>query len=231
MTGHWSESKRNIIVEVFPTNGEESISSLFSAINAAEPVRLIDLPDSDNTDSTSFDVLRSDNVVASKEEARSPQISAQGNLQVTSRQETVISTDDNNNPKSKAKPQASQSNKELQAKEIVTITAEILRQKYPEMFKPTSRCKIPHLNIDVFRDDLFSTAMIQQGQCDDSEQLLKQLQKINDRLKAKFDQLAQDENRAKGFTKSFQSALEKAKSNGFYLGMEKDWLYEKSMWT
>jgi hypothetical protein len=42
--GYWKERERNILVEVFPVEKEEEIAVLFRVINAAEPVRLIDLP-------------------------------------------------------------------------------------------------------------------------------------------------------------------------------------------
>lgn len=53
--GYWDETKRNILLEVFPTHGEDSVISLFREINAAEPVRLIDLPEMANQDDESED--------------------------------------------------------------------------------------------------------------------------------------------------------------------------------
>jgi hypothetical protein len=45
--GHWHPFERNISVEVFHTEGEDSVMSLFTEINSAEPVRLIDMPTHD----------------------------------------------------------------------------------------------------------------------------------------------------------------------------------------
>ena len=51
--GYWSDSKRNVLVDVYETRGENDVASLFCDINASEPVRLIDMPELDLTNVSS----------------------------------------------------------------------------------------------------------------------------------------------------------------------------------
>ena len=51
--GLWNEMERNVTVDVFETNSESEIKTLFSEVNAAEPVKLIDMPTVDDEDSPS----------------------------------------------------------------------------------------------------------------------------------------------------------------------------------
>lgn len=45
--GHWDPYARNVMVDVFPTGSEQEVMALFTEINRAEPVRLIDMPTND----------------------------------------------------------------------------------------------------------------------------------------------------------------------------------------
>lgn len=54
--GHWEEHAKNVAVEVFSVGSEAQISTLFREINAAEPVRLIDLPE-DTTTVSQFELI------------------------------------------------------------------------------------------------------------------------------------------------------------------------------
>lgn len=42
--GLWNDMERNVTVDLFETNSETEIKTLFSEVNAAEPVKLIDMP-------------------------------------------------------------------------------------------------------------------------------------------------------------------------------------------
>jgi hypothetical protein len=42
--GQWNDLERNIAVDVFETSSESEITTLFTEINAAEPVKLVDMP-------------------------------------------------------------------------------------------------------------------------------------------------------------------------------------------
>ena len=83
-SGHWDELRRNILVDVFTVTSEQQIMSLFKEINSGEPVKLVDMPDTEGA---------SDDVRAMLSEA-----------------------------------------------------TETLLLRYPDMFKTSSRCRVPHLH-------------------------------------------------------------------------------------
>lgn len=111
-------------------------------------------------------------------------------------------------------------------KVLVDEAAESLKKKYKEMFKPTSGCRQPHVNIDVLRDGLFSVNAVQEGRFQTSQQLLQQLQKINLQLSV----LCHDNTKSRMLYPGEVKALEKAKKYNFYLGMKKDWLTDNAYW-
>ena len=45
-------------------------------------------------------------------------------------------------------------------KELLDATTDKLSAEFEEMFKPSLKCKPPHLNVDVFRDDVFQSEII-----------------------------------------------------------------------
>jgi hypothetical protein len=234
-SGHWDERKNNVVVEVFETEGEDSVAALFSAINAAEPVRLIDLPDSSvfgEEDEVESDVQNTPQSQSEPPLATDQQKTDPTPVAVPS----TPSSDETAKPptkktKSREKKPSEPSLTPEQEKELITVTVEALRAEYPDMFKPTSRCKIPHLNIDVLRDDLYSANVLRVRTFARPDDLQKQLRVINAALKEKFRQLQSESDvESQTFSKSFVAALNKAQKFDFYLGMEKDWIYDKSLW-
>lgn len=237
-SGHWDERKNNVVVEVFETEGEDSVAALFSAINAAEPVRLIDLPDSSifgEEDEAENDVQN-----APRSEGETPsttnQLATDPAPVAVAAVSSTPSSDESTNPPTKKtgsreEKSAAPSMTAEQEKELITVTVEALRAEYPDMFKPTSRCKIPHLNIDVLRDDLYNANVLRVRSFASPDDLQKQLRLINASLKEKFRQLQSESDvESQTFSKSFVTALNKAQKFDFYLGMEKDWIYDKSLW-
>lgn len=111
---------------------------------------------------------------------------------------------------------------------IITQAVESLRQKYPEMFKPTSRCKLPHLNIDVLRDDLFSSGLLSNHKITSPAQLEDILERINKSLEAKYLAMVSTPKKRKALSKSTLNAISKATSQNFFLGMDKEWLFTSS---
>lgn len=95
------------------------------------------------------------------------------------------------------------------------------------MFKPTSRCKVPHVNIDVLRDDLFNSNILAHYNISSSTNMIEKLEYINEQLAVKYKSLKNDPEQAKTFTKSYSTALNKAENYNFFLGMEKNWIYHK----
>lgn len=210
---------------------------MFAAINAAEPVQLIDLPDSGSEEEDEEEdesksitatpkqpepVVSNSKVPENSEEVASPTISTSNILE---EQNFVAKSKSSSKPKKNATVS-------LEAdRTLITEAMESVRQQYPDMFKPTSRCKIPHVNIDVLRDDLFNASVLRVRRFASVPEVVAQLQLINSHLKVKYAQLASEKDVDKEvFTKSFQTALAKAQKYEFYLGMEKDWIYDKSLW-
>ena len=59
---------------------------------------------------------------------------------------------------------SSSSSLELSHRRVVAMldeAADLLSRRFPEFFKPSSRCRPPHLNVDVLRDDLFASEFVQ----------------------------------------------------------------------
>lgn len=115
---------------------------------------------------------------------------------------------------------------QLQVKVIVNDAAESLKKKYKEMFKPTSRCRSPHVNIDALRDGLFGVDVVREGKYTTSQELMQQLEQINQQLLVVCHSDAQ----SKAMSAGEVNALEKANKYDFYLGMRKDWLIDNAFW-
>eukprot|EP00548_Thalassiothrix_antarctica_P015798 CAMPEP_0194176312 /NCGR_PEP_ID=MMETSP0154-20130528/10236_1 /TAXON_ID=1049557 /ORGANISM="Thalassiothrix antarctica, Strain L6-D1" /LENGTH=401 /DNA_ID=CAMNT_0038890433 /DNA_START=21 /DNA_END=1223 /DNA_ORIENTATION=- len=99
---------------------------------------------------------------------------------------------------------------------IITTAASKLKDQYPDMFKPSQKCRPPHLNIDNLRDVLFASDVIQRHTLTSSALLLEWIQTQNEALKGKYDT-------KEGVLKNAafnEKSLKKAKEHNFYLGLE-----------
>jgi hypothetical protein len=113
-------------------------------------------------------------------------------------------------------------------KEILDGATDLLMREYAEMFKPTARCRPPHLNIDVFREDLFQSELIIRLGLKSIEDLTRHIKSANIKLGERSD----DEwgqrlgvVNAKGVrSKTIDQAIKKARSNGFFLGLDASWM-------
>lgn len=164
--------------------------SLFYEINSAEPVRFIDL----NLSTT----------ISHEDEDE---------------QLITTNTTSTTNSKKETKPKPiKQKLTTQQVNNIITDAVEELSMKYEIMFKPTSRCRPPHLNVDVLRDDLFRADFIHRYDITSKEELLLKLDEINKLLGDKYD---------KELGEKETQALVKAKANSFYLGLaDKRWMHD-----
>jgi hypothetical protein len=110
-------------------------------------------------------------------------------------------------------------------KKIIDGAADKLRRRYSAMFKPSSICRTPHMNIDNLRDELFQAGVVTKYGFKTDDELLNWMVAKNDALcKIPHEQWKpQRRTRAKTLAK----ALEKAKQQQFYLGLEWDWLNEE----
>ena len=104
-------------------------------------------------------------------------------------------------------------------RKIITEVAESLRQKYPDMFSESQRCRSPHLNVDNLRDALFASKIIEKHSLKTSKAMEEWILQKNEILEIEF----QDEANQKLVN---VNALKKANRLKFYLGLDSSWLYK-----
>jgi len=112
-------------------------------------------------------------------------------------------------------------------RETLFRVAETLKAAYPEMFKDSTKCRKPHLNLDNLRDAVFSRGVVARHGFVDESELLEWLLNENYEL-AELSDEAWFAKESFGGKKppgpAFQKALAKARSFRFYLGLNDDWL-------
>lgn len=114
---------------------------------------------------------------------------------------------------------------ELSSKAMLDEATELLMKQFPEMFKASARCKIPHLNVDLFRDEVFQSDVVANQKIKSSEALLKFFLSVNQKLSKRTDKEWLGLNGGVG-NKSLEQALKKARANNFFLGLhDRSWLH------
>ena len=154
-----------ILVEVFPDVDDRRARHLFSEINAAQPIRLVDAPGSASPD----------------------------------------------------------------LKWMLEGACARAKQKYPAMFSASHRPKLPRLNVDALRQELFDAEVATRANLADEESFFAWLEERNARLKARAreDWLAARPKRGRGARltdAAYLRALDLAEEHGFFLGMDFAWL-------
>lgn len=110
-------------------------------------------------------------------------------------------------------------------RKIIDGAADSLRSKYPDMFKPSQRCRAPHLNLDNLRDALFASDVLKRHSIKSDKALLNWMEEKNMEMAARFAD--QGGNGSKTASKNVsKSALAKAESFQFFLGLDSSWLYQ-----
>ena len=191
---------RNVLVEVFPTNSEAEVSALFREINAAESVRLVDL------------ALHEDDGARCTVE---PELAQESDIEAVLLQPITKLEE----KQDKANDQVIQQD-HAGLVQLLDAATDALATRHPGMFKPSSRCKPPHLNIDVLRDDLFQSGFVSRRGLLTAEALLRALDEVNAALRSKY---AADAARTLG--KTTQTAVRKAVEHDLFLGLDKAWMY------
>eukprot|EP00908_Phaeocystis_cordata_P008251 Transcript_18912.p1 GENE.Transcript_18912~~Transcript_18912.p1 ORF type:complete len:447 (+),score=207.07 Transcript_18912:120-1460(+) len=161
--GKLSSALQEILVEVYPSMEPKGIGELFTEINKAEPVALIDLPEGG----------------ASREENA-----------------------------------------------VLTEAAEAMRERYPEMFKSSAKCRAPHINVDVLRNELHAAKVLSRHELSSTEQLLQWLEARNAALAAREAGAWTPQGSRVSSGDALQKALAKARRENLYLGMTWAWLHE-----
>jgi hypothetical protein len=224
-TGLWDDAVRNIVVEVFPTTTTQQVSALFREINAAEPVRLVDLQLHDDSQ------LQSEE--AQEESQQAEEVGQQGaggsdisSVVRSSREGTADGAGKVEQVGSARVDDGTHMDQTELLLQALNAAADELALQYPAMFKPSSRCKPPHLNADVLRDDLFQSGFLQRHPvaARSSAGLLRLLARVNASL---AQQAAAATGAGAGASKSQAAAERKAAEQGLYLGLDKAWLYQQ----
>ena len=154
-----------VLVEVFENVDDARASEIFTEINAAQPVRFVDLPG-------------------------------------------VAPPD---------------------VKWMLEGAAQRIKERYPAMFSASERCKIPNVNLDVLREELFSAEVVNRFGIADEDAFVTWLEGENAKLAQRTEKewLEARPKRGRGSTGSeetYLKALAKAEEHGFYLGMDFSWL-------
>jgi len=111
--------------------------------------------------------------------------------------------------------------------EVINSAASSISKKYPEMFKASQNCRMPHVNIDNLRNKLFTSGVIEQHSIRDSNTLLLWIEEKNLELGERYKN-SEDENNIpkKGGKKIGKAALTKALKHNFFLGLDSSWVYQ-----
>ena len=96
-----------------------------------------------------------------------------------------------------------------------------LQTSFPDMFKESTKCRKPHLNVDNLRDAIYSRGVVQRHGHNDEEELLAWILTQNDELGKRSDE---DFISANPKSVAFQKAVAKARKYEFWLGLEDAWL-------
>ena len=119
-------------------------------------------------------------------------------------------------------PRSAASEKE---KQLVTSAAETLASRFRTMFKVSQRCRVPHLNVDNVRNALFESGVLRRHATLDSDVALVEWAMERNAELAKRQKKTWLSKLPRGQkTAAFESALEKARVNGFFLGLTNEWL-------
>lgn len=101
---------------------------------------------------------------------------------------------------------------------IINRGAQLLLERYPAMFSPSQKCRIPKLNIDNLRDALFAANVIKRHNLTSASALEKWLLDQNTKMENKY--------RSEEVKKTLSSsAFAKAENQNFYLGLDSSWYY------
>jgi hypothetical protein len=115
-------------------------------------------------------------------------------------------------------------------RQILNEAAERLKETFPDMFRASQRCRIPHVNIDNLRDMVFQARVVKRNKITSSDELF---QWFLDRNEMTSD-LTEDRewlNRSRRLARRggstgimFEKALTKSKTKKFYLGLTNEWV-------
>ena len=97
-----------------------------------------------------------------------------------------------------------------------------LYDDYPEMFRSSTKCHPPHVNLDNIRDAIFAANVISRHKLKSTKQLYDWLVQQNTLLGQKYQDEQHQTDAGGRYT---AKALEKAMKQQFFLGLESSWYY------
>jgi len=104
----------------------------------------------------------------------------------------------------------------LSDRRIIDGAASTLLMTYPTMFKPSQKCRVPHLNVDNLRDAIFAAGVLKRHGMKSQKALVKWMMDSNEKMEEKYRRGG-----GEGGT-----AWDKARKHEFYLGLDMAWLYD-----
>ena len=115
-------------------------------------------------------------------------------------------------------------------RQILNEAAEKLKETFPDMFRASQRCRIPHVNIDNLRDMVFQARVVSRNEFTSSDELFQWFLSRNEMT----SELTEDRewlNRGRRLARRggstgimFEKALTKSKTKKFYLGLTNEWI-------
>jgi hypothetical protein len=112
---------------------------------------------------------------------------------------------------------------DAQEKAIINEAAEALRIAYPAMFKVSTNCRLPHVNIDNLRDSIFKANVVGRTGMASAAQLVEWVRAKNDLIAQRSDAEWKESYRGRN-ADTVAKAVDKARANAFFLGLEPNWL-------
>ena len=103
--------------------------------------------------------------------------------------------------------------------EIINRAVTNISEKYEAMFKPSTKCRRPHLNIDNVRNELFVNGVLDRNDIKSAKDLEEWMLTKNHEIMMRYEQ---DE----AARKKIEGIYKKAQEHGFFLGLDDNWYSE-----
>mmetsp|Transcript_20022 Transcript_20022/g.23928 ORF Transcript_20022/g.23928 Transcript_20022/m.23928 type:complete len:111 (+) Transcript_20022:130-462(+) len=104
----------------------------------------------------------------------------------------------------------------LSDRRIIDGAASTILMTYPTMFKPSQKCRVPHLNVDNLRDAIFAAGVLKRHGIKSQKALVKWMMESNWKMEEKYRRGGEGTG----------AAWDKARKHEFYLGLDSAWLYD-----
>ena len=102
--------------------------------------------------------------------------------------------------------------------EIINTAVASISEQFPEMFKASTNCRRPHLNVDNVRNELFLNRVIERHEIGTAQQMEDWMLARNKSMAEKYASGSE--------TKVSERVLSKAKAHDFFLGLDSSWYDE-----